>query len=294
MKNVSLKAQVTIFLVVTFLISWTEAYLIITSVGGIENSNRALALMWTPGLVGLILSWIFGWRFKDIGFKLGNWRYYLISYAVPAVTAMLILLILILAGLGSFELSAKLIEKTGSVRGALFKVLLVGPIIGALFGFLSGLGEEIGWRGFLHSKIRDLNWPHPFLITGFIWAVWHWPLILFSNYATSELPAISVTLFTIMVVSLSVFMGLIRSQSGSVFTAALIHGTHNLWIQGIYPAFLKKGPLDQFFGGESGLLNASIYLVLAIFIYYKFLVKGRPVDHQSRRIGGTLPIRHFL
>jgi membrane protease YdiL (CAAX protease family) len=113
-------------------------------------------------------------------------------------------------------------------------------------------------------------------MTGIIWSIWHWPLILFSNYATSEHPAVSVALFTITVTSVSVFMGWMRAKSGSVFTAALTHGVHNLWIQVIYPAFLKAGPLDPYFGGESGVIIAVIYAALAIYVYKKFLIKGRP------------------
>lgn len=275
MKKISLKNQVIAFLLVTFTISWIEVYFIASTPEGIKNSFRAFALMWTPGLVGLTLSWLFGWKFKDIGFKRGHWRDYLISYAVPAVTAVLILFTLVFTGLGEFEISPKLIEKSGSVQGALLKLLLLAPIVGALMGSISGFGEELGWRGFLHSKFIELKLPHPFLITGIIWAVWHWPLILFSNYATSDNPILSVALFTVMIVSMSVFMGWMRVRSGSVFTAALIHGVHNLWIQAIYPAFLKKGPLDPYFGGESGVLNALFYLLMAVFIYKKFLNQGR-------------------
>jgi membrane protease YdiL (CAAX protease family) len=277
MKNTSLKTQLLSFLILTFTISWCEVYFIVSSEAGIHNTARALALMWTPGVVGLVLSWVFGWRFKDIGFKIGNWRHYLVSYAVPAVTSLLILFALLLFGLGDFEISPKLIERSGSFQAALVKILVLSPIFGALFGFFSGLGEEIGWRGFLHSRIIELKWPHPYLLTGIVWAVWHWPLILFSNYATSDLPILSVALFTVMVTSLSVFMGWMRTKSGSVFTAALIHGSHNLWIQAIYPAFLKKGPLDAYFGGESGVFNALFYFLMAVFIYRKFLKRGQPV-----------------
>lgn len=275
MKNLTLKAQVAIFLLVTFTISWFEVYFIVSSSEGIENQARAFGLMWTPGIVGLALSWVFGWKFKDIGFKLGNWRYYAVSYLVPAATAILILVTLVFTSLGEFEISPKLLEKVGGDHSALVKKLLIGLLVGTVSGFISGLGEELGWRGFLHSKLTELKWPHPFLITGIIWAIWHWPLILFSNYATSDHPALSVALFTVMAVSLSIFMGLVRAKSGSIFTAALIHGVHNLWIQAIYPIFLKKGPLDQYFGGESGLLNALFYSLIAIFIYRKFLVRGR-------------------
>lgn len=234
--------------------------------------------MWTPGIVGVVLSWIFGSRGRDIGFKVGRWQDYALSYAFPVAAAALVFVALIVSGIDHFGVDPHLVEKYGSVRGVLMKALVIGPIVGAAFGLVSGLGEEIGWRGFLHSRLMNLNSPHPFLLTGAIWAVWHWPLILFSNYATSNHPFFSLTMFTIMTMSMSVFMGWMRVRSGTVFTAALIHGVHNLWIQGIYPAFLeKKGALDPYFGGESGVFLPVFYGGAAIFIYVKFLRRGRVV-----------------
>ena len=272
----SLKTQVSIFLILTFALSWVQQYMMIAA-GRDANSSATFFLMWTPGLVGLFLSIMFGGKLKDIGFRLGSWRYYLLAYAVPAGTAILILASLIAFGFGKFEMSASLIEKKGGVAPALLAILVNAILIGGFFGFVSGLGEEIGWRGFLHSKLMDLRIPHPFLITGAIWAVWHWPLILFADYATSDKPVLSLLMFSFMAMSLSVFMGWLRERSGSVFTSGLVHGTHNLWIQAIYPAFLAKGPLDPYLGGESGFFNLFFYFCVAAFIYRKFLVRGIPV-----------------
>lgn len=231
--------------------------------------------MWTPGIVGLVLSFYFGSRFKDIGFKKGNLKSYLYAYFVPAVTSLLVMLALILTGIGQFQIDPALVERVGSVKSVLMRVLIFGPTLGAVLGFVSGLGEEIGWRGFLHSRLITLKIKHPFLITGIIWAIWHWPLILFADYATSAHPAISLSLFTCSILGYSVFMGYLREKSGSVFPAGLAHGAHNLWIQGIYPSFVLKGELDPYFGGESGIFIVLIYFGLAVFIYRKLLFQGR-------------------
>jgi membrane protease YdiL (CAAX protease family) len=272
MKMNSFGFQISAYLALTFILSWIQQYFIIRG-GGVSNSAPIFLLMWTPGLVGMFCSWIFGYRLKDIGFRWGSWKYYAIAYAIPAVTAMSILALLLVFGMGEFQLSPELIQKKGSVRAAILALALWGPIVGAAVAFTSALGEEIGWRGFLHSRLMDAGIRHPFLITGAIWAFWHWPLILFSNYATSDMPLLSLILFTMGVTAMSVNMGVLRAKSGSVFSAALIHGTHNLWIQGIYPALLKKGPLDPYFGGESGVFIVVIYGLIAVFIYRRYLTE---------------------
>lgn len=269
LKHVGLKAQIICFLILTFALSWTQEYFMIQG-AGVQSSASAFLLMWTPGIVGLLLSLVFGWKLKDIGFRLGNWKYYLASYFVPACAAILILCALLIFNLGQFELNPTVLDKKGSLANFFFAVLVSAPTLGVAVACISAFGEEIGWRGFLHTKLMHAKVPHAFLVTGVIWAVWHWPLILFSNYATSDIPSLSVLLFSLNVISLSVFMGWLREKSGSVFTATLLHGAHNMWIQGIYPAFIKPGPLDPYFGGESGVFNAFLYFILAVFIYKKY------------------------
>ena len=274
--TISIKFQIIIYIVTTFILSWSVQYIMING-EGVDDLALDFLLMWTPGLVALILSFLLFRDFKTIGFKLCSWRFFSLAYAIPAVTAVLILGTLILIGQGQFEVSPALVLKKGSLSAALAAILIKGTTLSVLIGFVSGLGEEIGWRGFLHTRLIQIKISHPFLITGIIWSIWHWPLILFSNYVTSTIPLLSLLMFTVVTISFSVIIGWLREISGSVFVASLAHGVHNTWIQGIYPAFLKKGPLDEFLGGESGLLNAVIYLFIAIYIYRKFLTNGIPL-----------------
>jgi membrane protease YdiL (CAAX protease family) len=49
--------------------------------------------------------------------------------------------------------------------------------------FATVIGEEIGWRGFLVPEFaKTQSFPATALITGFIWAIWHYPVLLFADY----------------------------------------------------------------------------------------------------------------
>lgn len=262
--------QAAFFVALTFLISWTEQYFIIKG-DGIQNPVRAFALMWTPGLVGILCSIMFDKSFKPIAFKLPSLKSLAIAYFVPAITAVFIVGLLVLAQQAEFQVSSKLIEKKGSLGSALFAALVVAPTLGMIVSFISGLGEELGWRGFLHTKLMSLKPSFRYLLTGIIWSVWHWPLIIFGDYATSDKPWLNVFFFSIAVTSLSFLMGWLRDNSSSSIPAALTHGSHNMWVLGIAPAFFAPGPLVPYFGGESGLYCAVIYLLLAAFIHFRVL-----------------------
>lgn len=258
--------QAIFFVLLTFTISWVEEYFIIKG-DGIENPARAFCLMWTPGLVGIFCSILFDRNLKPIAFRRPKLKPLLIAYIVPALTAALIIFLLVSFSLSDFQVSPKLIAKKGSLGGALLAALVYAPTIGMVVSFVSGLGEELGWRGFYQSKLMDLSAAKKYFLVGCTWSIWHWPLILFGDYATSDKPWLNVIFFSIAVISLSFFMGWLRDRSNSSIPAALTHASHNMWILGISPAFYKAGPLFPYFGGESGVFCALLYLGLAWFIY---------------------------
>lgn len=258
--------KVLIFLVLTALFSLPFWILIILQTSIQTNILLPLGLMWSPGTAGLLCSFLFGHRFQDIGFRRGRLKYYLIAYAVPAGVALFIFAGLLLTGTGAFELSPRLVEKKGSVEAALIAILLVAPIAGIVPGFVAALGEEMGWRGFLLTQAQKIRPATADFGVGFIWSLWHWPLIFLSDYATSSIPLLSAVLFSGSLTALAPFYGWLRRNSGSIFPLAVTHASHNLFVQAIYPAFLKKGPLDPFFGGESGIFCLIAYAIVgAVF-----------------------------
>lgn len=216
-------------------------------------------LMWTPGLVALACSNYFNFGFRDLAMIRPLKKSMIYAYVVPLGAAVLTLALLVLIDIGDLK----------SPDQGWVKVLLIETTLGVMASFFLAFGEELGWRGYLHSHLVRAGFSNTILITGAVWAVWHWPLIIFGDYATSTLPLLSLMLFTIQCISFSVFLGWLREYSRSVFPAALAHAAHNSFIQGVYPSFYKPGRLDPFFGGESGFILAIIYLLGAIFIYRK-------------------------
>lgn len=260
------KFQILVFLLLT-LAGSIPFYWMIIKVGSIQKHVLLpLCLMWMPGLMGLLCSRIFGHGFRDIGFRKGNLKAYLAAYFIPIGVAAFIFLGLLIFNLGEFQINPNIIEKKGSVGNAVFHILVLGPLIGSV-GIVAALGEEMGWRGFLYTQMHNLNFKYPDYIIGFIWSLWHWPLILLGDYATSPIPILSAVMFTIALTAMGPYYGWLRGSSKSVFPVALSHASHNLYIQAIYPAFIKAGPLDSYFGGEPGVFCVIAYVFIGIFFH---------------------------
>lgn len=85
------------------------------------------------------------------------------------------------------------------------------------------LGEELGWRGYLQVRVFPGRALVAAVVTGVVWAVWHYPLWL----TTLDLPLWMLPLGTVSIVVTSVFLGWIQSRSGSVWAPALGHSTNN-------------------------------------------------------------------
>lgn len=248
-------SQATVFVVVTFVVSFYFQYQFIFQ-GGLE-ANRGLIpiLMWTPGIIGILCSLAFGHRLKDLGFRSFGGKDLLIAYGVPVVAAILLLVLSTIWGVAELKEPRKL-----------FKVLVYAPTVGVFLGFLRAIGEEIGWRGFLHARLVEAKVRYPYVITGVVWGAWHLPAILFADYATSDLPYLSACFFMIGITGMSIFVGYQRERTGSVWLSGITHASHNTWIQRIYPAFLVPGPLDQYYGGESGFFGAFLYAMMGAVI----------------------------
>jgi membrane protease YdiL (CAAX protease family) len=117
---------------------------------------------------------------------------------------------------------------------ALFLAVPCYATVGVVASTARALGEEIGWRGFLLPRlVQQTGFTLGCFLSGCIWAVWHYPGLLFADYNAGTRPAFALTCFTLMVIADSYILGWLRLKSGSLWTAAVLHASHNLFIQAI-------------------------------------------------------------
>ena len=106
-------------------------------------------------------------------------------------------------------------------------MMVVQSLVAALtINMLAALGEELGWRGYLHEQLITLGFWKCSLYTGIIWGLWHAPLILQGhNYPT--FPRLGVLFMVVWCILLSPLFTFIREKSGSVIAASIAHGSLN-------------------------------------------------------------------
>ncbi len=128
------------------------------------------------------------------------------------------------------------------------------------------LGEELGWRGYLLPKLVSLGRGRAYLLSGLLWAVWHYPLIFIAGlYNTQGSIFITTLLFTLTLIPLSAVLGELRLSSGSVWPASILHSSHNVIWQ-LLVSLSTTSPLLTYLAGEAGLIPLMLYSIAALIL----------------------------
>lgn len=230
--------------------------------------------MWSPGLAALATKRIYREPIASLPWQWGGARFAWLAYVIPLAYALPVYLITWLTPLGGF-LQPGFLERTATEFGwtglgptvTLILFLLLTGTVGLVGKTSRALGEEIGWRGFLVPELNKVvGFGGVGLISGLMWAVYHYPVLLFADYNKGAPAWYSVICFTLMVVADSYIMAWLTLRSNSLWPAAIFHGSHNLFIQSIFtPLTRDTGPtnyvIDEF--GVGLVVTVTIAAVLA-------------------------------
>ncbi len=114
------------------------------------------------------------------------------------------------------------------------------PLLLWRFFLGGGLGEEIGWRGFMLPRLLERRSPLvASLLVGLCWGVWHAPA--FWGLADGkEGGAVMFVLFTVYTVALAVLFTLVWIRTGgSLMICCVLHASLNAtenWVKAVLPA----------------------------------------------------------
>jgi len=274
-----IKSRLSLFIVLTCLTTapfWALAITTGDSAGG--RGAYAVGTMWGPGIAALLSCWISGQSVGSLGWRWGKSRWQALSYLWPLAVCCVVYAIVYAAGFGGFPnpetvtaLRKNLVWPAASPGTVVIGWFVLVATTGFVRSVATALGEEIGWRGFLSPILYErFGFTRGALLTGAIWAVWHFPIIFFSNYDSATPWWYASPCFVVEVLSLSVIMSWIRMRSGSLWTGAIAHASINLFNQGFFaPLTASRGKITAYTIDESGVILPLVLLVTAIIFWSK-------------------------
>jgi len=248
--------------------------------GAIEHRLGLIyALMWWVAVSSVIARLILRESPRDISFRWGGWagtRAILAATALPLVVGFIAYGIAWSSGLAHFtgpQLTRDVLGMhfSGTPAAQFFKFLLVMLTAGGLWSCKSAAGEEIGWRGYMLTRLVEGGVPAPIFVSGLVWALWHTPLILSGQYASGPNPLLSAALFVCDVVAMGYVFAWLRLSSGSLWPCIWAHGVWNAVIQG---PFDRSTEAYSVWVGESGVLTVLAMIAFAMALYRMWPLKA--------------------
>jgi CAAX protease family protein len=297
--------RILIFLAFIIVIPW--AVVLVIYLTGVMKNNPTQAgqvanyiVIMTPALASVVTRLVTreGWGHLMLrpNFRRG-WRFYLAVW-------LLLLLAVIVGGTvfyllfpQSFDpnlgVVQKLIASSSSAAAANpWTVLLTIAVQCIFFGLtinaVVSIGEELGWRAYLLPKLMEhfagaerasasaadpahaggfnaAGARKAALLVGVVWSVWHWPLFFLG--AMYGFPYPNLLLYLVFTCSLSVLLSWVTLRSGSVWPAAVGHGTLS-GTAGL-AGFLLKGPAIPLVGPDPiSLIGGIGYIILALVLLF--------------------------
>jgi membrane protease YdiL (CAAX protease family) len=225
--------------------------------------------MWAPGVAAILACLASRTPLAALGWRWPAGRWMVWGYALPVGYALLAYLLLWASGWAPLDFAAyaKSSDPLGiGWTGAVLAILLTLSY-GVVQSAASATGEEIGWRGLLVPALAErMPFAAMAIVSGLIWAAWHMPLILFSDYNSGAPWWVAVSCFTVMVVSTGALAAWLRLKSGSFWPAALLHACHNAVIQWVLDPMTVETGRSAWFAGEFGIALAVVSALVAIVV----------------------------
>lgn len=289
------RKKISIFIGLTLLISWSAAGLYYLS--GLEWGTPfslvfAILYMFFPLLCTIIVQKLIYKQpvMKTYGVNTNINKWLLIAWGLPVlITFATIGISFLLPGvsyssemtgiteyLGDFVTEEMMEELPFSPVVMFWLMLLQGIIAGPTINAIAAFGEELGWRGFLLKETASAGFWKSAIFIGFIWGIWHAPLILMGhNYPGFEVAG--VFMMTAWCILLSPMFSYVTIKANSVIAAAIMHGSLNA------VAGLAIMPLEGSTPLLTGVMGLAGFLVLAVINLVIFFF-GKPEDLMQGKI----------
>tara|TARA_R110000868_G_scaffold86347_8_gene242259 strand:+ start:59180 stop:60034 length:855 start_codon:yes stop_codon:yes gene_type:complete len=239
------------------------------------------ALMMCPALSAFATLKITKRPISSIPWNLEKSKYLSLSYLIPVLYVTIAYVLIWFFSLGSvlnqetiLEWSQELGMEEFSIPIIILSMVVLLSIVGVVKNIGSTLGEEIGWRGFFIYELRKIfSFGGVSIISGLIWSIWHWPIILLI-YKGSGNVIFHISSFTVMILGMSVILAYYTFKSNSLWPSALFHSVHNIFIQKIFTPLTSTNESSTFWIDEYGLMLPLITTIFALYFWQKAKVEN--------------------
>jgi uncharacterized protein len=191
-------------------------------------------------------------------------------------------------GLGSVVLSALIVWALGLAGFAGEDVgimVLLGSTVLVLPYVLLALGEDLGWRGLLTTRLAQLSGPGTVvLVGGLAWSMFHWPLMLFLGGTPDDTATwFAIASFTVGTTAYGAIVSNMQLRWG-IWPGIVMHAAGNAALYHVVGPLTVDTEHSGYFAGEVGLVWTAVLVALAL-VWWRFAPLRRTPD--GRTVAGS-------
>ncbi len=276
--------RILTFIGLTFAIDWALVGIVLATgvpFTGIVATVVAMLYMLVPALVVVFLARRWRVGISRYGLRLPRRWELVLAPIVPMGITVLTVVAAVLLGFGELDLTGHALVERLQAQGqgqladlaasqldrlpinVILIAFLSAPVAGFTINGLFGLGEELGWRGFLQRELAPLGFARASALIGAIWGLWHAPLILL-GHNFPEHPRLGVLVMVIACVPLGIVISWVALRAQTVIAAAVAHGTLNA-LAGVPMMSVRGGSnLEILQLGYAGIAATTLLAIAAL------------------------------
>ncbi len=149
-------------------------------------------------------------------------------------------------------------------------MLAQGIIGGSTISLPFMFGEEFGWRGLMLTETRSLGFLKANAFIGFVWGVWHLPVILLGHNYPHH-PYIGIIMMSLFTISVAPIFAYVRIKTKSIIGACMLHGMVNA-TGALYVLYIANwNELYSWIAGWAGIISAVIVTICISVLDKKFV-----------------------
>lgn len=201
---------------------------------------------------------------SSLGLGRSGWRSWALALLLPLP------ILAVIYSLGWLSGVAPLVAPTDNDGlPGLLSNFLPGP--GILISILLALGEEIGFRGYLLPRLLELGRTQALILSGFLHATWHLPIILLTPfYLTEGNRLLTIPVFLLLLTAAGTIYGALRLATDSLWPPTILHGSFNAYLNVFTTLTVMSSPLAIYLVGESGVLTLLMTVVVALWFLQRW------------------------
>ncbi|WP_218644803.1 CPBP family intramembrane glutamic endopeptidase [Natronomonas gomsonensis] len=230
-----------------------------------------------PPISAAVVTWLRGddiraWARQITRWRVG-WKWWAVAAGLPIVAAVGITLVLVVVR-GPVDLGQAFPSPVLFAAIFLFALLLSG-----------GLNEEPGWRGFAQPHLNERYGAVPAsLLIGVVWAGWHAPYFVIPVTPHSSFPLVNTLGWIGGILTLSILLGWLYNNTGSVLLAMVLHAMANT-ADVVIPLAADQIVIDGIIDESAVGVVTVVHLAVYVFIVFAVIA----VYGRERLTDGEMP-----